>query len=154
MPNADERAEELRLLMQRLFRRFGSLAADATPCGKPLPMAHAHALMSLLDRGELSQQELGKELGIDKSNVTRLCARMVEEGHVEQRANTEDGRSRLVALTMKGRKLAREVDAASGERFGQLLRALPSARRSVVIDSLRQLVAAIETTSPGRKTGE
>jgi len=73
-------AEELRLVTQRFFRRFGAFAGDATPCGKPITMVHAHALMILSAQGVLSQQQLGLELCIDKSNVTRLCAKMVEAG--------------------------------------------------------------------------
>lgn len=111
--------------MQRLFRRFGALAMEATPCGKPLPIAHAHALMVLLARGDATQQELGRELGIDKSNVARLCARMVEAGHVSQRQDDDDGRSRRVSLTTRGERLAREVDEASKARFGAILTALP-----------------------------
>lgn len=148
-----ERAEELRRLMQLLFRRFGALAADATPCGKPLPMAHAHALM-VLARGEMSQQELGRELCIDKSNVARLCARLVEAGHAEQRPGDSDGRSRRVSLTTRGARLAREVDASSGARFGMLLRALPKRSRDQVLEVLRHLVAAIDAppaTPAGRR---
>lgn len=130
--------------MQRLFRDFGALAGDTTPCGKPLSMAHAHALMTLLARGELSQQELGSELRIDKSNVARLCARMVKDGHARQSPSEQDGRSRIVSLTSQGQRLAREVDAASHARFSAWLAALPAARRSQVIEGLEQLVAAID----------
>lgn len=130
--------------MQRLFRRFGVLAAESTPCGKPLSIAHAHALMVLLARGELSQQEIAAELGIDKSNVARLCAKMVEAGHVKQRPSEHDGRSRRVRLTQRGDRLACEVDAASGARFGALLAALPKARRGPLIEALQHLVAAID----------
>ena len=145
---AAAQSDELRRLMQRLVRRFGALAAEATPCGKPLPIAHAHALMVLLARGEASQQELGRELGIDKSNVARLCARMVEAGHVSQRPDDEDGRSRRVSLTARGERLAREVDESSKARFGAILNALAPTSRSQVIDSLRQLVAGIEASTP------
>jgi len=137
-------ADELRHLMQRLFRRFGALAADATPCGKPLPMAHAHALMILRADGELSQQELGARLCIDKSNVARLCARMVEAGHVEQRASEHDGRSRRVSLTSRGTRLAEEVDLASRARFGALLAAVPGDARGQVLGGLRHLIDALE----------
>ncbi len=130
--------------MQRLFRRFGALASDATPCGKPVSIAHAHALMVLLAKGELSQQDLGIELCIDKSNVARLCARMVESKHVRQRTSERDGRSRRVSLTAKGERLAREVDAASRARFGALLVALPSASRGQVLAALQHLVAALD----------
>lgn len=137
-------AEELRLVTQRFFRRFGAFAADATPCGRPITMVHAHALMILAAQGVLSQQQLGLELCIDKSNVTRLCAKMVEAGHVAQRSDAQDGRSRRVSLTARGERLAREVDAASKARFEALLKAVPAARRSSVIESLRLLVFALE----------
>ena len=141
---AKDQADELRQVMQRLFRQFGALAVDMTPCGKPLSIAHAHALMVLLGRGELPQQELGTELSIDKSNVARLCAKMVEAGHAEQRPSNDDGRSRIVSLTSHGKRLAREVDAASHARFGAWLEALPPGRRSQLIDGLNQLLAAID----------
>jgi DNA-binding MarR family transcriptional regulator len=148
MPSGrDDQVQELRRLMQLLFRRFGALAADATPCGKPLPMAHAHALM-VLAGSELSQQELGRVLCIDKSNVARLCARMVDAGHAAQRPDDEDARSRRVSLTARGSRLAREVDASSGARFSTLLRALPSDSRGQVLEVLQHLVTAIDAPAP------
>lgn len=131
--------------MHRLFRRFGVLASDRTPCGKPLPLAHAHALMTLLARGELSQRELAAELCIDKSNVTRLCARLVESGHVVQRTAEHDARSRRVALTADGQRLAREVEQSGGARFAALLAAIPAGSRRDVLRSLRLLTDALES---------
>lgn len=146
MSKAPDTAEsdELRRLMQRLFRRFGALATDRTPCGKPLPVAHAHALMVLLSKGEVSQRDLGAELCIDKSNVARLCAKMVEAGHVRQRADANDGRSRRVTLTKRGQSLAKEVEVASGARFSALLAAVPKGRRDQVVEALGHLVAALD----------
>lgn len=146
----DNRAQvdELRRITQRFFRRFGALAADATPCGKPLPMAHAHALMILLGAGELSQQELGAELCIDKSNVARLAAKMVAAGHVRMRRCELDGRSRRVSLTPRGVRLAREVEVASVARFGALLDGIPGGARDQVISALRHLVAALDAPVP------
>jgi DNA-binding MarR family transcriptional regulator len=145
-----DQVDELRSLIQRLFRMFGALEADTTPCGKPLPMAHAHALMILLGRGELTQQHLGAELRIDKSNVARLCAKMVDVGHVVQRAGARDRRNRTIALTAAGKRLAGEVNAASRQRFGSLLSALKAAHREPVIRALSQLVAAIDASSTER----
>jgi DNA-binding MarR family transcriptional regulator len=139
---ADEDA--LRRIMQRLVRCLGALATDHTPCGQPLSIAHAHALLVLRASGERSQQELGAELCIDKSNVARLCAKMVEAGHASQRPSDQDGRSRRVSLTARGKRLAREVDAASRTRFGALLAALPARHRGDVIEALHHLVAALE----------
>jgi len=132
--------------VQRFFRCFGALSADATPCGKPLSMAHAHALMVLLGQPELSQQELGRELNIDKSNVARLCAKLVESGHARQRPSARDGRSRMVSLTADGKRLAREVDGASRARFEAVLAALPTGKRRELVESLGELVAVVEVT--------
>lgn len=144
-----DQVDEFRRVLQQLFRRFGTLAADSTPCGKPLSMAHAHALMVLLAKGEQSQQELGAELGIDKSNVARLCAKLVESGHVVQQKSPQDARSRRVNLTVKGARLATEVDESSRERFRSLLAGLPSSRRASVIEGLQELVAALTHTQEG-----
>ncbi len=145
-------ADALRAMMQQLFRRFGALAGDTTPCGKPLSMAHSHALMVLRASPPMSQQALGRVLAIDKSNVTRLCARMVAADHVTQVAAAHDGRSRLVELTARGRRVAGEVDRASRARFTALLAAVPPAHRRDVLATLRHLLTAVDTLStPGSR---
>lgn len=144
-----EQVDELRNLVQRVFRRFGTLGTDTTPCGKPLSIAHAHALM-ILARSDLTQQELGAELAIDKSNVARLCAKMVDEGHATQAPGTQDRRHRVVSLTAAGKRLAREVNVASRQRFAALLSGLSSGQREQVIHGLRRLVAAIDANAAGQ----
>jgi DNA-binding MarR family transcriptional regulator len=146
--------EELRRLIQRLFRRFGALASYATPCGKPLSIAHAHALMVLLARGELSQQDLGRELCIDKSNVARLCTKMASAGHASQRPDENDGRSRRVSLTARGARVAREAETASADRFRALLRGLPDGARPAVLAALGHLLASVEALPRPRSIEE
>lgn len=102
-------------------------------------------LLQASRRGErLTQQALGEALGIDKSNVTRLSAKMEQAGHVTQERCPTDGRARLLSLTAAGARLAARVDAASRERFGRLLAALPArSDRARVIAALETLDAAI-----------
>ena len=86
----------LRAQVQAFVRRFGLLDDSRTPCGKPLPVSHAHALAVLFERSQRSERTFHKDLtlvlGLDKSNVARLCARMEEPGHVTQQRSAEDGR--------------------------------------------------------------
>jgi DNA-binding MarR family transcriptional regulator len=149
--SASGTAEQLRASIQRFVRSFGLLATDQTPCGTPISASYAHALVVLLERGHLSerstQQELGAALGIDKSNVARLCAKLQRAGHATQQRSATDGRARLLALTASGRRLAERVQAASRDRFKQLFEALPSDEtRSTVLTSLEALNSAINTT--------
>lgn len=152
-PAATERhpGDALRSSIQRFVRSFGLLNGDQTPCGVPLSPSHAHALMTLLDRersGENStQQGLVTILGVDKSNVTRLCAKMIEAGHLAQQPSPDDGRAWLLSLTVKGRRLAERVEDASRRRFDRVLAALPSqTARATVLRSLDLLNDALVET--------
>jgi len=107
--------------------------------------------MALLDRerrGESgTQQDLVALLGVDKSNVARLCAKMIEAGHLCQVPSPADARAWLLSLTGKGRRLAERVEDASRRRFDRLLASLPSAAaRTTVIQSLELLNEAIART--------
>jgi DNA-binding MarR family transcriptional regulator len=141
-----EVADEFRTLLQGFIRRFGLLAGDQTPCGKPLPPSDAHALMLLLDAGAagLLQGAIARQLGIDKSTASRLVARLTDRGHVEDAAQQADGRARPLRLTRAGVRVATEIDRASRQRFDQVLERIPRRRRRDVVQGLREIVTALE----------
>jgi DNA-binding MarR family transcriptional regulator len=151
-PELAAQAEALRGAVQQFVRTFGLLSGDQTPCGEPLATSHAHALMILLPRAgarpAVMQQELASALGIDKSNIARLCAKMERAGHVAQQRSPTDGRARLVELTARGRRLAEQVDAASRARFAAVLAAVPEACRPTLLDALDVLNDAAARVAP------
>jgi len=138
--------EDFRALMQEFVRRFGLLAADRTPCGKPFASSDAHALMVLLDAGEdgLLASVLASRLGIDKSTASRVVARLTEAGHITAAASTQDARARPIRLTKKGVRVATDVQLASRDRFARLLEHVAPRRRGDVVHALQELVAALE----------
>ena len=146
------------MLLQRFIRDFGLLAQNETPCGTPLAASHAHALMALLDaKRTFSQKDLAQELGIDKSNIARLCRRMELAGHLEQVVSSQDARVRELRLTARGKKLARDVESASRGRFGALLQAIPAADHGKLfagLELLSQAVRALPTERPNTPRGK
>ena len=120
-PASDLEGADLRRLIQTFIRSAGLLAGDQTPCGHPVAVSHAHALMVLLETARkgkrVTQRELGQALGIDKSNVTRLCRRMESAGHLVQSRSADDGRARLLSLTTRGTRVAKNVERSSRDRF-------------------------------------
>ena len=142
-------AVALRRHVQHFVRRFGLLAAETTPCGESLPVSYAHALM-ILHGGELGEgptmAELSLTLGIDKSNVTRLCRRMVDDGCLEILPCGRDARARALRLTPRGRRRARQVDRSSRRRFERVLSLVPRERRAELLRGLDVLSEAIERT--------
>jgi len=144
-------SDELRASIQQFVRSFGLLTADQTPCGVALSPSYAHALAVLNEREQRgsssTQQDLVGLLGIDKSNVARLCARMADRGDVLQADSPTDGRAWSLALTAKGRQLALRVEAASRARFERMLAAMPSeAARAEVLHALAVLNDAVIAT--------
>lgn len=142
------KAEDLRSHIHRFVRSFGLLASETTPCGHPLPIRYAHALM-ILDGAcggdeAPTMGDLAGKLGIDKSNVTRLCGRMQADGHLRIRRCERDGRVRRLHLTAKGRRLAQQVDRSSRRRFERILFHVPEGLRGEVLRGLGTLGDAID----------
>lgn len=122
---ADTNARRLRDAVRHLVVAHGVLEEARRPCGTPLSVPHAYALLELLHHGEpMTVSELATKLAIDRTNVSRLCARMEEAGDLERAAHPDDGRARALRLTAKGRKVARSVDGQSAVHFGRLAKRL------------------------------
>lgn len=155
IPASDIEAANLRRLIQTFVRSTGLLAGDQTPCGHPVAVSHAHALMVLLETARkakrVTQRELGQALGIDKSNVARLCRRMESAGHLVQSRSADDGRARLLSLTTRGTRLAKNVERSSRDRFQWLMSAIPRRSRAGVLSSLACLNQALALTVPPRE---
>ncbi|HED64517.1 MAG TPA: MarR family transcriptional regulator [Planctomycetes bacterium] len=138
-----DQTERLRSATHLFLRSFGVLDAARTPCGQPLALSEAHALLHLLDckaeRAAPTVTELARVLCIDKSNATRLCQRMLRSGHLTLRPCPQDGRAKRISLTAKGTRLARSVSESSRKRFQTLLSGIPRKKRAQVLESLHLL---------------
>jgi len=135
-------AEDLRSAIHAFVRRFGLLEQSQTPCGVPLPISHAHALMELLHAPEMTQQALAEKLGLSKSNISRLVDRLVADERATRQKDSQDGRAYRITLTEKGRRLAEDIDARSLVRHGALLANLPEHERATVLRATLLLAEA------------
>jgi DNA-binding MarR family transcriptional regulator len=143
-----EEVDALRTVLQTFVRKFGLLVTNQTPCGLPVSPSYAHALMVLAARRKegltTSQSDLGEALGIDKSNVARLSARLVDASHVLQEAPEHDARARHLTLTAAGSRLARRLDEASRDRLSRIALQLTPVERRQLFQSFERLNAAIQ----------
>lgn len=155
LATADVSSTEVRAALIAFVRDFGLLSRDKTPCGKDLPISHAHALMYLFTVSEpVSQRALCSQLGIDKSNVARLCSKLEQDGHLVQAADPEDGRAVRISLTSKGRVLALQLERSSRARFERVLSELPASTHRRVLDALHELTAAVRRVNTSRDDEE
>jgi len=126
-----------------LIRAFGLHRPDQTPCGKPVAVAEAHALMELAHGVPLSQNDLAARLHLEKSTVSRLVGILETRGWIARGRSTQDGRVRELRLTDTGRQIAADLAEARRTKFARVFDAIPEAERTTVLESLQMLVEAM-----------
>lgn len=129
--------------MITLVRAFGLHRPDRTPCGRPVSVAEAHALMELAREAPLSQKDLASRLRLEKSTVSRLVGAMEGRGWVERARSLRDGRAMELRLTGAGRRAAQNLAEARREKFARLLEAIPEEERAPVMRALGVLEEAM-----------
>ncbi len=142
-----EEVEDFRERLQRLVRQLEQFESHEDIEGEPMATSYAQALMVLLDFHLSSKRptlsDLVDLLGIDKSNVTRLCQKMKRAGHITLERDPDDRRAKRIELSDEGLDLAKHVNDASLERFEQILESFPESSREELQAWLEQLNARI-----------
>lgn len=136
----------LRSKVQSFVRSLGVFRSQ-TPCGRPISVSGAHALMILIQRIEsepISQKELQLSLNLDKSNIARICKQLEKDDFISQEKSEKDARIRLICLTKKGRRLALQLLEDSQKRFQRLLDNIPKKYHGQVFQALDLLKGALD----------
>jgi DNA-binding MarR family transcriptional regulator len=147
LPDLDVSPMEVVARISRLCRMLErELVAIYTEFG--LNHAQFGVLAALLRSGppyQLSPTALYSSLLITSGAATNRIERLTTAGLVRRVPDPNDGRSHLVALTPKGRRLSDRVVALHYERERELLAPLAPAERETLAGLLRNLLLAFET---------
>jgi len=128
----------------RFVRDFGLHQPDRTPCGQPLPVSEAHAMVEIAREGRLRQVELTRRLRLEKSTVSRLVTILERRGWVRRQAAGDDGRGILLELTEAGHTAAARQADARRDRLTALLARIPDDQRAAVVLALQTLAEAAD----------
>jgi DNA-binding MarR family transcriptional regulator len=134
---------DLQERMIALIRAFGLHKPDETPCGKPVSVAEAHALMELSRAETLVQKELASRLRLEKSTVSRLVGILEGRGWVERFRSPQDGRAVELMLTGAGRSTAEGIAEARRAKFARVLKTIPEGERESVLEAMKILEEAM-----------
>lgn len=97
-------------------------------------------LTTLSVNPDLDQNSIGRELGIDRTNVADVLKRLSRRGLIERRPSKEDKRMVLARLTPEGQRVRKEMYAAMQRAQERLLEPLLPAERNAFITTLLRLV--------------
>jgi DNA-binding MarR family transcriptional regulator len=130
-------------LIRRLHQLHCALFAEETRDFGITPVQYS--LMTALDeRGELDQNSLALEIGLERTTVADVVLRLHDRGVLERRQSAMDGRVRLVKLTRKGRALLKKMAGAVQRAHERTVAKLPQVERDLF---LLQMVKLVETNN-------
>ena len=87
----------------------------------------------------LTQAELVRATGIDRSTLAELVARMLGKGLIARERSSEDGRANTVTLTDRGRDALEEAEPRAAAADDAILKLVPKAKRIGFMAGLKAL---------------
>lgn len=106
---------------------------------------HYRALAALDEHGAMSQADLGRRTGIDRSDVVATLNELAGQSLVRREPDPADGRRNIVKLTRKGRTELLRLDAVLADIQDQVLAPLTRSERATLVKLLEKLVATPPT---------
>jgi DNA-binding MarR family transcriptional regulator len=103
----------------------------------------------------VSQSDLVRATGIDRSTLADLVARMISKGLLERERSTTDARANTVRLSAAGKAALAEGGKPATTADGRLLELLPPKKRESFLKTLSTLAAAADAgAAPVKATPE
>ncbi len=104
-----------------------------------ITMAQFMALEVLYNKGELSVQEIVSKVLSSSGNITVVIRNLERDGLIVRRLNPVDGRSYLISLSKKGKKLMDKVFPLHMKNLGDVFEVLTGDEKDMIISLLKKL---------------
>lgn len=102
-----------------------------------------HTLLEVSVRGTLTAAQLVTLLGLEKSSVSRMVARLLTAGELEERPCAEDARPKSLVLTVKGHDTVATINAYGTRRVVEALAHLDETQQRTVASGLAAYAQAL-----------
>lgn len=103
---------------------------------------HVSVLATLAEFGPLSQADLGRRCGIDRSDMVALINELSANGQVARSPDTVDRRRNVITITETGRKHLEALRKLVEEAQHHLLGGLSAEERASLVALLTRVVAS------------
>jgi DNA-binding MarR family transcriptional regulator len=133
-------AARLGFLTGRLHQTLLRMGREAGVFEPPLTGKHLGLLSVVIDEGPLSQQELGRRVGVDRTTVVAVVDDLEVAGFIERQRNPEDRRAYALEATPPGQAWQAKARKAVIEAEREILAPLSAAERRQLIELLQRLL--------------
>ena len=128
-------------LISRAFARSSALlAAGFEARGNGLRGYHYRLLAALEQWGPASQADLGRDTGIDRSDVTAAVTELESRGLIERRVDPDHKRRKIATITPSGLGVLLDLDAMIDDTQEAVLAPLTAAQRRQFISLMSKLL--------------
>ncbi len=134
--------EEVRSASRTMVRELGFM--KPTLAGTRYSPSAVHALLEIDQCGALPAAQLVQALGLEKSSISRMVAKLIEAGEIEEAAVLDDGRFKQLTLTAQGQRTVADIHAHGQAQVVTALGLLAPAQQRVVAQGLGAYAQALK----------
>lgn len=135
-----ETDEHVGFALRLAYQRASANLTDGIGASGITPLQF-QTLRRLQERGQMTQNELGRSVGMPPANIHRTVRRLLARELVAVSPSSDDRRLTLVELTHQGRRTFHEVLPAADGANALTLSVLSPHEQRAVIDSLWKLAS-------------
>jgi DNA-binding MarR family transcriptional regulator/GNAT superfamily N-acetyltransferase len=114
-------------------------------------LAEARVLYELATRTMPKASEIADALGLDPGYLSRLLAKLEQNGLLKREASKADGRFAELLLTSRGKSAFKKLNALSEQQSQDVLQSLPHAARVELIQSMQAMESILTKTTPNQR---
>lgn len=141
--------EQLGFLLGKTIQKLHEFHGETLgPLG--LTGKHLGILLSLKEKGSISQHDIGRCVHIDRTTMVAMIDDLEKLGLVERKGHPTDRRSHMVYLTAKGSETLPKAHALAQASQKKLLSNLTAKEQKDLVTILRKLVLTHYTTNKGK----
>ncbi len=140
-----------------LARTSHALTTELTAALEVLGISpRAHAVLTTALTGELTQSEIARLVGLDKTTMVVTVDELEAAGLAERRPSSTDRRARVIAVTELGVQTVRQADDVLDRVRDDVLSVLAPEEREIFLSALSRLAcgrlsAPVQCTQPVRR---
>ena len=133
---------ETRIDAVRRFNRFFTRRIGVLREGllhTPYSLTEARILFEIAHRDDLAASDLSRELGLDPGYLSRILARLEQQGLIDKVRSETDARRRLLSLTPEGEDAFSLLDGRSREEVAEMLGELSEGNQRRLLEAMQTI---------------
>lgn len=138
----ETRVDAVRRFNRFFTRRIGVLREGLLH--SPYSLTEARVLLEIAHRGSTTASDLVSGLGLDPGHLSRILARLEQQGIVDKVRSEADGRQRLLSLTSGGREAFSVLDSRSREEVAEMLGGLSEGVQGRLLEAMQVIESILD----------